>query len=169
MSFDDDLDAALNAEVDFTIVPITLRGKLYRLRFDQMPGTEWVDLCDGHPARLKSTVDRIYGYNIRAVVQEAAPKCGYLLEGEKPTKLTIEQWTKLFDALPGDPIKRIGDALFDLNQYSPGAEVEAAKKEFEAGFVLNSASPANSESHTDDSPVGNLEPSPDTSTGQTDD
>jgi hypothetical protein len=151
MSFDDDLETALNAEPDWTTVDVTLGGKLHTFRFDRMVGTLWAAETDKHPVRPGVLMDMRYGYNLRTLTQVVAPITGRRVERDTLEKLSDEQWAKLFKALPGAHLERIADALFKLNEYLPALEVEAAKKALEAESASNSASPDPSASPTEDS------------------
>ncbi|AGW41742.1 histidinol-phosphate aminotransferase [Leifsonia xyli subsp. cynodontis DSM 46306] len=128
MSLDDDLDADLTRDVDYADLNITINGKLRTLRFTQMDGLEWAELTDRFPARPDVLLDMRYGYNLRSLSKAAAPLCGKLLDGDKQVALTEEQWEKLFKSQPGSTITRIGDVIWNLNEYLPTATVEALKK-----------------------------------------
>lgn len=138
MAFDDDLDAALAAERDFIDVPVAVNEKLHTLRFFQMDGLEWADQTDRYPARPGVLLDMRYGYNLRPLSKAVAVLTGKLVDGDEVVDITPEQWDKLFKALAGAPIMRIGDALFSLNEWMPGQAVEAAKKSFAAESAQNS-------------------------------
>lgn len=130
MSLDDDLDAVLNLDRDTADLQINLNGKLRTLRFTQMDGMEWADLTDRHPARPDVLLDSLRnGYNLRSLAREAAPLCGKILDGDEQVALTEEQWEKLFRALPGASVMRIGDLIWNLNDYLPAAAVDALKKD----------------------------------------
>jgi hypothetical protein len=165
MSFDDDLEAAVLAEKDWADVEISLNGKYHVLRFFEMDALLWADQTDRFPARPRVLLDMRYGYNLRPLSMAVAPLTGKLVDGDKLVDLTEDQWRKLFKgALKGAPIMRIGDALFNLNEYLPGLEVEAAKKAFEVESAQKLNSPELSASPTPDSADVNLDSSPDTST-----
>jgi hypothetical protein len=83
-------------------------------------------------------LDMRYGYNLRPLSKAVAALTGKMVDGDTLTDLTPEQWEKLFKALPGASVMRIGDAIFSLNEYMPGEAVEAAKKEFAAQSAPNS-------------------------------
>lgn len=151
MSFDEDLDAQMNRELDTVDVPVTVNGKLRTLRFTEMDGLKWADFCDRSPARPGVLLDMRYGYNLRELTKIAAPASGVLVDGDTVTELSTEQWAKLLKGLPGSSAQRIGDALFNLNEWMPGQAVEDAKKAFAAESAKNSPSPDNSESPEADS------------------
>lgn len=128
MSIDDDLEADLNREADSVDLNITVNGNLRTLRFTQMDGMEWADLTDRYPARPGVLLDMRYGYNLRELAKAAAPLCGKILDGDTPTELSEEQWAKLFKSQPGATVMRIGDVIWNLNEFLPGQAVEALKK-----------------------------------------
>lgn len=128
MSFEDDLKAELEAETDWADVDIVLKGKPYVVRLTQLDGTVWADLTDRFPARPGVLLDANYGYNLRGLAPVATPMCGKLIDGDKVSELTEEQWADLFKALPGSRVMRIGDVLWNLNEYLPNEAVLAAKK-----------------------------------------
>lgn len=169
MSFDDDLDAQLSADKDTRDVDVVLNGKLVTFRFVQMDALEWAAATDMFPARPKVLLDMRYGYNLRGLTPLAAARSGKRVDGDKLVELTPEQWEKLFKALPGAHVMRIGDSLFDLNEYSPGEAVVALKKELADVSALSSDLPETLESLPDDSKVGSLKSSPSTDTTVTDD
>lgn len=128
MSFDDDLNAAVKGEREFRDVDVLVGKKLHTLRFRQIDGLLWAAHADKNPARPDVLVDARYGYNLRGIVMSVAPISGVRLEGDKEVELTAEQWKKLFKSLDGAGFQRVSDAVWDLNEYTPGQQVEAAKK-----------------------------------------
>lgn len=146
MSFDEDLDAQLTAEVEWADCDITVNSKLVRLRFERMDALAWADLCDQCPPRPTSPIDRNFGYNFRAVVALAAPISGKRLEGDEAVELTSDQWRKLLKGVNALALRTIGDVIFNLNEWLPAQEVAAAKKAFAVESDKSSSSPADSES-----------------------
>jgi hypothetical protein len=144
MSFEDDLKAEFEAEKPHRNVDVKLNDKLYTLRFTVMDGIEWTAAGDMFPPRPGVLLDTRYGYNLRPLTLFVASKTGQRVDGEKLTDLTPDQWSNLFKALPGKSVSRIGDALFDLNEYTPGAEVEALKKARAAESAQGSSLPSDS-------------------------
>lgn len=169
MSLDDDLDAQIAAEAEYADVDVLINGKLRTLRFFQMDGLEWADQCDRYPARPGVLLDSKYGYNLRPLSRATAPLCGKMVDGESLVNLTKEQWVKLFNGLAPASVMRIGDCIFNLNEWLPGQAVEAAKKALAAESAPNSASHEPSASPGADSSAANPEQSPDTNTTTTDD
>jgi hypothetical protein len=137
LSFEDDIKAEFEAPKPTQDVDITLNGTLYTFRFTRMDGLEWASLCDMFPARPGVLFDMRYGYNLRPLTLAAAAKSGQRLEGEAPVDLTEDQWRNLFKTLPGASIERFSDALFQLNEYGPAQEVDAAKKASVGAFGQN--------------------------------
>jgi hypothetical protein len=165
MSFDDDLEAAFTSEKDWVDVEVSLNGNLHVLRFFEMDGLEWADQTDRFPARPGVLLDMRYGYNLRPLAKAVAIATGKLVEGDTTKDIPAAQWEKLFKgALAGAPIMRIGDAIFNLNEYLPGQAVEAAKKAAAVESAQKLNSPAPTESLEADSSDVNPESSPDTST-----
>jgi len=139
MSFLEDLAAAKDAPRPTLDVVVLLNGTQYVLRFTRMSGIDWGNLVDKHPPRIGKgkqeaagvaddaavLLDIRYGYNVRAVTREACTLSGVVVDGEP---LTADQWTETLTALDGAAHQRITDAIFDLNEYGPQAEVDAARK-----------------------------------------
>lgn len=159
MSFDAeldaDLDAQLAAEPDFAYVHVTVNGKYRKLRFTQMDGLAWADLCDRCPPRMTQgpnktlvpiELDGAYGYNVRSVTALAAPISGHVQSGDDWVELSEERWRKLIKGLPGAQLRACGDAIFQLNQWGPSQAVLDAKKASEVESAMKSFSPALSES-----------------------
>lgn len=136
---DDDLEADVVSEQDWIDVPLAINGKHHSLRFFRMDGLEWADVCDRHPMREGVPLDANYGYNLRSATPDAAERSGkWLIRGET-VEVTAEQWAKIFKTQSGSVIKRIGDALFNLNQWLPDMAVAAAKKASEDESKQNSS------------------------------
>lgn len=168
MSFDDDLDAQVAAEADYADVDLLINGKLHTLRFFQMDGLEWSDQTDRFPVRPGVLMDSRYGYNLRPLSQAVAPLCGKLVDGDKLVDLTKKQWAKLFKGVAPSAVMRIGDTIFNLNEWLPGKAVDEAKKALAVESALNSASQELSASPEADSSDTNHDSSPTTSTTLTD-
>ncbi len=129
MSFIDDLEAAEAAARPSKDVLVLLAGNPHVLRFVQMDPMDWTTVTDRHPMRPGVLVDERYGYNLRAVTREAAPKCGFLVEDDRPQPLqSAESWASLFKSITGAEFARITDAIWSLNEYEPEQAVLAAKK-----------------------------------------
>jgi hypothetical protein len=132
MSFEDDLKAAREAPIEFTDVPVEIRGNLHTLRFLQLSGPEWAAETDRHPARPGVLLDMRYGYNLRTLCMAVAKLTGrrVITAGGEETlvELTAEQWDDLYRAIPGATKSRIDDAIWGLNEANPQARVDALKK-----------------------------------------
>lgn len=139
MSFEDDIRAEFEAEKPYHDVSVKLNGNLHTFRFTQMDGLQWASATDMHPARPGVLLDMRFGYNLRPLSLLVAAQTGKRIDGDKFVDLTPDQWTNLFKALPGASVMRIGDALFELNEYGPGEAIEALKKASAAESALNSA------------------------------
>lgn len=164
MSFDDDLDAQVAADAEYADVDVLINGKLRTLRFFQMDGLEWSDQTDRFPARPGVLLDSKYGYNLRPLSRAVAPLCGKMVDGDKLVDLTKEQWGKLFKGLAPASVMRIGDAIFNLNEWLPGLAVDEAKKALAVESALNSVSQELSASQEADSSDASPDNSPTTST-----
>lgn len=127
MSFEDDLKATYEAPKPFGDVDVVLNGNPYTLRFTQMDAATWADLCDRSPIRKGVLLDARYGYNLRDLVPEVALLTGGRLDGDTVVPLTKDQWAAILKS-NGRNVSRIGDVVFDLNEYTPEMEVENAKK-----------------------------------------
>lgn len=152
MSFLDDLNAATQTERPTADVTVLLNGNPYTLRFTQMTGIDWGMLVDKHPPRVSGLaaekpgdnpvyIDLKYGYNIRAVILEAAPLSGAIV-GEDP--ISTAKWEQLLKALDGAAFQRVCDTIFDLNEIAPEKAVDAARKG-QKRRQASSSSPSNSE------------------------
>lgn len=162
LSFEDQLDqdmkAQSEAELDYAICQIVVNGKLRRLKFTQMDGLEWADVCDRNPPRVTVEtskagdkpkilpVDEAYGYNILGASIMAATSSGLMQAGDDWVALTPERWKRLIRGIPGAQLRAIADAIFQLNQWSPAMAVAEAKKALEVESAMKSFSPALSES-----------------------
>lgn len=177
MTFSDDLKAQGQTPRPIKDVDVIINDQLYTFRFRQMDGLEWAAECDKHPARLDSTIDSFYGYNLRTLTIAVAPRCGVRLDGETEIPLVVEaqhpllpanpnlvnEWRDLFAAIGGAGFQDISDALFALNQYDPAQAVEEAKKA-RAALTRKSASQSRSGSRQSGSSAGNRKKSPTTRT-----
>jgi hypothetical protein len=143
MSFDEDLDAQLilAAAPDHVDLPAVVNGTLYTFRIFAMDGLEWSEITDMFPARQDVLLDQRYGYNLRPLSKFAVRRCGKLVDGDNLIDLTDEQWDKLFSGLPGATVMRIGDVIWNLNEYLPGQAIEALKKGSAAKSARNSKLP----------------------------
>jgi len=142
MSFSDDLQAAKNAAVPFADVNVMLAGNLHTLRFRQMNGLDWNDAVDRHPLRPGVAYDSQYGYNLRTLTRYVARKCGArLVEGKEvplrvdpidpddPDAERVDEWADLFAALTGHFEGKIGDAIYNLNEYQSHVAVSKAQEQ----------------------------------------
>lgn len=116
--------------------------QIVTLRFTQMPGPQWAEVVSRCPVRLDVDMDRHYGFNSDRATLLAAPLSGAWLEEDGGTSaLSAGEWRDLLGhraddgtfvvgALAGSDLRRIGDAIFELNEYLPGQRLQAAKKAF---------------------------------------
>ena len=159
--FDIELDADLDSheaeERETVVVPILINGKLRRLRFEQMDGLAWADLCDRNPPRAEVEIDKAFGYNISGASTLAATVSGTIQSGDEWKTLSPERWKRLIRALPGAQLRSIADGVFQLNQYAPALAVLDAKKALAVESAMKSFSPALSESPAPDSSDANPE------------
>lgn len=179
MSFSDDLKAAAGPR-DFVDVDIAINGNLHTLRFTALDGLTWANECDRHPIRPGVTLDAAYGYDLRALTVDVAPLCGMLLVDGIPTPLDVDpvnpqrpdaprkdEWADLFAMIDGQTFRRIGDALWALNEYIPQQAVAAAKKA-QAASRQSSKPASSSVSPRKGSSAGSRQKQPSTSTTTTD-
>lgn len=143
MSFEDDLAAAQTAAVKTRDVDVSVNGTLYTFRFRRMPGMAWALETNRHPARPGILLDTRYGYNLWSLVAAVAPKYADRVDGDTTVPLTAEQWAALLDensdVLDGAAVQQFGDAVFELNEYGPRAEVDALRKGSTAGSKKGSS------------------------------
>ncbi len=156
MSFLDDLNAATQTERPTADVTVLLNGNPYTLRFTQMTGIDWGMLVDKHPPRVAGLaaskagdkpadnpvyIDLKYGYNVRAVILEAAPLSGTIVD---EGAISMAKWEQLLKALDGAAFQRVCDTIFELNEIAPEKAVDAARKG-QKRRQASSSSPSNSE------------------------
>jgi len=163
MSFEDeldaDLDAQLAAEPFFGFVSVLINGKHRKLRFTEMDGLAWADICNRNPPRMKDgadplkpkqadilPIDAAYGHNVLGASVHAAAVSGHMQSGEGWVELSPERWKKLIRGLPGAQLREIADVIWNLNQWAPSQAVLSAKKALQVESALSSFSPDNSES-----------------------
>lgn len=142
MSFSDDLKAELSEPPAVVDVPFTLNKTGYVLRAAALQGWEWADELDRHPARPDAAFDRIFGYNIRAIVQAVAPRCMTLLKDDEPVAVTVDpaegvdEWADLLKAMSGSTVQRLCNAVFQLNE--PDSEVVSLAKKAQRAAAATS-------------------------------
>lgn len=151
---DADLDAQLAAEPDYATVSVLINNKHRKLRFTQMDGLAWGDICDRNPPRVKADasdknllpqmlpIDGAYGYNVLGASVQAAALSGRIESGNEWVELSADRWKKLLRSLPGAQLRSVADAIWNLNQWQPSQAVLAAKKASEVESAMNSYSPA---------------------------
>lgn len=126
MSFAGDLKAQLDAERDTVDVPFTLNKQPYVLRFTQMDPWEWAEAADRHPQRPGVQLDASFGYNMRALVKDVAPRCGVLLKDGEPVTLrrvqargdepAVDEWADLFKAMSPSAVQRMCSEVWGLHE-----------------------------------------------------
>lgn len=150
MTFSELLEQGKQAKVrehrDTTVV---VNGEPVLLRVYELPSFDWAALMTKHGPRVEANADRL-GYNVTAASLEALASSLYVVEGDKETKVTAEQWAVLRDLLSGVEVGTLADAAFALNDWLPRNRVAAAKKASAGGSKKKSSLPANSESPSDD-------------------
>lgn len=163
MSFEDeldaDLDAQLAAEPYFGFVSVLINGKHRKLRFTEMDGLAWADICNRNPPRLVDgadpakpkqadilPIDLAYGHNVLGASVQAASVSGHMQSGDDWVELSPERWKKLIRGLPGAQLREIADVIWNLNQWAPSQAVLSARKASAVESALSSYSPAPSES-----------------------
>jgi hypothetical protein len=128
MSFADEVNEAAAAARPTKDVDVIVAGKLRTFRFTQLTGQEWGWLVAINPVRLESPLDRRYGYNFHGVCHGAAKLNGVVVDGDSVETVSAETWDKLWPALSGHDYQVMGDTIWELNEYAPGAAVAKAKK-----------------------------------------
>ncbi|HEU5223433.1 MAG TPA: hypothetical protein VFU07_07105 [Candidatus Lumbricidophila sp.] len=108
------------------------REALITLRFTRMDGDMWSELTSRCPARLDVDMDKVYGFNVNAVLALAAPLSGVLVEGDTVAEIPEADWRVLFKRLSGYELSLINDAIFSLNVWGPSQRVAELKKGFTA-------------------------------------
>lgn len=153
MSFEDDLNTPV--ELPFEDIEVALNGHLHVFRFTALDGLTWANECDKAPIRPGITLDSAFGYDLRQLTLNVAPLCGARLVDGEPVKLRVDQpnprsltpevdeWRDLFSKIDGQTFRRIGDAIWGLNELLPMEAVKAAKKA-QAASRPSSDSPAKS-------------------------
>jgi hypothetical protein len=148
---DADLDSQETEEPDFAVVPVLINGKLRRLKFTQMDGLAWADICDRNDPRTGVKIDTAFGYNVAGAATLAAAASGRIQSGEEWKTLTPERWKRVIRNLSGAHLRAVADAVFQLNQYGPALAVLEAGKAYAVESAMKSFSPALSESPAVDS------------------
>ncbi|RFA14556.1 hypothetical protein B7R21_06315 [Subtercola boreus] len=153
MSFSEDLRAAKSAAIPYLDVEVMLNGHLHTLRFRQMDGVDWTDAVDRHPARIGVAYDSEYGYNLRTLTKYVAPKCGTLVvdgkerklrvdvaDPAKPNAKLVDEWADLFKALTGHFVGKIGDTIYNLNEYRSHVAVAKAVEQVKKALAASGKS-----------------------------
>lgn len=130
-----DLDALLDAAIErrttdpeTETVEVMVGDSTLVLKFTEMDSTEWANVIAVNPLRPSSAIDRRYGHNYHASARMAAPECGVRVDGDAETKLTLEQWEKLFKAIAPRDFNNIASAILSLNDFGPEQRLATAKK-----------------------------------------
>jgi hypothetical protein len=106
------------------------------IRVYRLPGRDWVNLTSQFQPRPNVAVDRVYGYNVDAVIEAAIrfrdPKTdatyAFRLDGDTPVEISDDQWTGIFDVISGREFSLIRDAVYELNEYEPQERLNALVK-----------------------------------------
>jgi hypothetical protein len=106
------------------------------IRITRLPGRDWSVLTSKCPVRPDVPIDTHYGYNYDAVCEAAAryrsPSSGstyaHRIEDGEPVEIADDEWSDLFDVLPGSEIAKIRDAVWELNEYEPQERLNALVK-----------------------------------------
>ena len=134
---DEALASAAEEVTPYVDVDVELGGKILPLRFYREDGMKWAEITAYCPPRLRSPLDKNYGYNYQAAARLAAPSTGRLLEvdtvdnAEEQTpgeQLPDEKWDELFAALTGKHVEMICSAVWQVNAYDAQERLAAAKK-----------------------------------------
>lgn len=110
----------------------TASEALVTFRFTRLPGRVWSELTSKHPVRVDVPIDRRYGYNFDSVCELAAMASGVRIDGDDDVPLSADEWTDLFDALSGNEVGLIRDAVWSLNEWEPQQRVGELVKAFGA-------------------------------------
>lgn len=173
MSFEDDLNTPIELPSDD--IEVVLNGHLHVFRFTALDGLTWANECDKAPVRPDVTLDSAFGYDLRQLTLNVAPLCGARLVDGEPVKLRVDppnprslapevnEWRDLFSKIDGQTFRRIGDAIWGLNELLPMEAVKAAKKA-QAASRPSSDSPAKLVSPRAASTGGNRKSTPSTNT-----
>lgn len=125
----DELMGNAEAEKVTADVDVLFGGESVVLRFTEMQGRKWAEICDRNPMRVDVPMDAAYGYNVLTASLEAAAVCGVrVLEDDKTEALSDEHWRALFDRLTGSDLRAVESAVFQVNEFAPGQRTAAAKK-----------------------------------------
>ena len=126
-----DIDKLLTAEVvtpKSDPVPLIIGGELVEVIFYRAEGTAWAECTSRHPVRADVLIDMRYGYNFHGVCFEIAPKTGRLLDGDDEVELSPEKWGKILDAVSGNEVSAVANAIWALNEWDPAQLVKSLKK-----------------------------------------
>ena len=106
------------------------------IRVYRMPGRDWVNLTSKCPVRPEVAVDRVYGYNIDAVIEGSLryrdPRTdatyAFRMEEGTPVEVSDAEWDDLFSVISGREYALIRDAVFELNEYEPQERLNSLVK-----------------------------------------
>lgn len=107
------------------------------IKLTQMPGDVWSALTLAHPMRLDVPLDRHYGYNYTKVTELGARLSGVAVDDEGEHQIPEDFWQAMFSGMDGKrPILspydagQIENAVFELNDWEPRQQIEAAVKSY---------------------------------------
>lgn len=137
MSFEEDLaKAKTRVKPKSDPVDVAVGDSVYTFVFTEAPGQWWAHVTSKHPPQLDNNIDRMYGYDLRAVVAEIAETtCEITCDGvpvkpivDRKAKPPVNQWADLFAVIDGSAYTQLADAVFALNQWAHDQRVAALKK-----------------------------------------
>ncbi|WP_223690111.1 hypothetical protein [Leifsonia poae] len=127
-------DGSAELEAQLEEIKSAPADALVTFAFEKLPGDMWTDLTSRNPARPDALIDLNYGYNLDAVVQEAAKAArgghhfAWQVDGDTNIVLTDEQWDAIFESLYGHDMSAVRDAVWNVNEWQPSQRLAAAKK-----------------------------------------
>lgn len=124
-AYKSELDALVS---EIEALDIEEADSLVTLRFWEIPGQEWADIIVRHPAREGVTIDANVGYNVHSATKEAAELNGRVVEAGRTTQVSKQQWSDLWEQVPGRSFSAICDTIWSLNEYDPMNRLMRLKK-----------------------------------------
>lgn len=129
-------ETAMSADAE-----VFLDGQSVKFRFSELDSRVWAKFTLANPPRDDVPLDAVFGYNVTAATEAAAPENGALVDGDKVVAVSAEQWVKLFRRLDGRGRQAITDAVFSVNEKSHIDRLREASNFLKGGSKQKRSSP----------------------------
>jgi hypothetical protein len=143
-SFKEALAAARATVPDTKTVDVAVGDLLVSLKFKAVPTTAWTEITASHPPRVDVPLDMNYGYNWHAASDDAARQSVVRVEdgqdvpfeyveasggaNGEPKVEAVDEWADFLEVLSAPDLTAIRNAVWELNEWAPGARTAALKK-----------------------------------------